>query len=426
MKRILVISWFFPPINSSEGLVTYKLLKNSKCKFDVFTQKENDNWSYSKTDYLDNLANVKSIYAMSTDLKEWQKEAIEYFEKNIDKYDIIMTRSMPEESHIVGLELKKLKPSVTWISSFGDPIADNPFSIKANSEVNPYSLANRYVKKMSFKYMLSPIRFLKSIIWKYRYDKRYTSHIKKMNKLQNEIILSSDYVICNNEYQKEYMSKRIKNEELENKFWIIPHSYDSTLYSNEKVQKENKIKFVYVGHLDDIRTPDLIFQALNKLQHNNHDLSNKVTFEFYGNLSDKSKLYLINNELLDVVKIKKGITYKESLRVMESSDWLIHIDANISELVDNNIFFAAKLSDYLGSKTKILGITMLEGASADILRTTNSLVISHSVEEIYNYLYLIIYEGYSIELNKKEAQKYDSIVVSKTFDDYIGKYAKNR
>ena len=29
MKKGLVISWYFPPINSSEGLCTFKLLKNS-------------------------------------------------------------------------------------------------------------------------------------------------------------------------------------------------------------------------------------------------------------------------------------------------------------------------------------------------------------------------------------------------------------
>ena len=46
MKRILVISWFFPPVNSSEGLVTYKLLNNSKFTYDVYTQNSNDNWSY--------------------------------------------------------------------------------------------------------------------------------------------------------------------------------------------------------------------------------------------------------------------------------------------------------------------------------------------------------------------------------------------
>ena len=46
MKRILVISWYFPPINSSEGLVTYKLLKNSKYQYDVCMQDSNDSWSY--------------------------------------------------------------------------------------------------------------------------------------------------------------------------------------------------------------------------------------------------------------------------------------------------------------------------------------------------------------------------------------------
>ena len=32
MKRILVISWFFPPINSSEAQLTEKLLKYSRCR----------------------------------------------------------------------------------------------------------------------------------------------------------------------------------------------------------------------------------------------------------------------------------------------------------------------------------------------------------------------------------------------------------
>lgn len=67
---------------------------------------------------------------------------------------------------------------------------------------------------------------------------------------------------------------------------------------------------------------------------------------------------------------------------------------------------------------------MLDGASADILRKTNSLIISHSVEEIYNYLYLIVYENYVIKMNGTEAEKYDSIIVSKIFDDKIGRICK--
>ena len=108
MKKILVITWFYPPVNSSEGLVTYKLLNNSKYEYDVFTQKNSASWSYGNKETLENKDNVNSIFAKSNNLKDWKKEAIEYFKNNKDKYDIVMTRSMPPESHEVGLKIKKI------------------------------------------------------------------------------------------------------------------------------------------------------------------------------------------------------------------------------------------------------------------------------------------------------------------------------
>ena len=71
MKRILVISWFFPPINSSEGLVTYKLLNNSKLKYDVYTQKNNNLWSYINTEELKINKNINPIYSNSITLEEY-------------------------------------------------------------------------------------------------------------------------------------------------------------------------------------------------------------------------------------------------------------------------------------------------------------------------------------------------------------------
>ena len=94
MKKILVITWFYPPVNSSEGLVTYKLLNNSKFEYDVFTQCKSSSWSYGNEDYLENNDNINCIFAKSNNLKDWKKEAIEYFSNNKEKYDIVMTRSM--------------------------------------------------------------------------------------------------------------------------------------------------------------------------------------------------------------------------------------------------------------------------------------------------------------------------------------------
>ena len=88
-KRILVISWFYPPVNSSEGLVTYKLLKASKNNYDVFTQKNNALWSYGNKNELPGSENVKPIFAKSKKLEDWVEEAVDYYTKNSEKYDII-------------------------------------------------------------------------------------------------------------------------------------------------------------------------------------------------------------------------------------------------------------------------------------------------------------------------------------------------
>ena len=127
MKKILVISWFYPPVNSSEGLVTFKLINNSKYQYDVFTQKNHKAWSYGNNMKFENNENVETIFGKCDNIEEWVDAAYHYFEHNRDKYDIIMTRSMPQESHLVGMKIKKDFPDVKWIASFGDPIKSNPY-----------------------------------------------------------------------------------------------------------------------------------------------------------------------------------------------------------------------------------------------------------------------------------------------------------
>lgn len=420
-KRILVVSWFFPPVNSSEGLVTYKLLNNSKYNYDVYTQNTNNSWAYKQSEDIIINSNINRIFSKATNLNDFKIEAIKFIKKNIEKYDIIMTRSMPETDHEIGLEIKKLYPNIIWIASFGDPIALNPFTLKALNLKNPYSLKSRYERYMSLREMISPKRFLKSILENRRIKKAKEIYINNNITLQKEIINNCDYVIYNSVYQKDYMLSEYSNkEELDKKSIILPHSYDETLYP--KRRKENdKITFTYVGHLDTIRTPILLFMAIKELYDEDPDLAEKVEFNFYGDLCDIDKMYLMNNYLLDIVKVKKSVTYIESLDIIKRADWLIHVDANISSVVDKNIFFAAKLADYLGSGNNIMGITMLDGISADILRENNALIMSNSKDDIKNYLYLIIYENYMINMSKEKRKEYDAVNVANSFDEFINK-----
>lgn len=435
-KRVLVISWYFPPVNSSEGLVTWKLINHSKYSYDVYTQRKNNAWAYKQSE-LECGNNIKRIFSEEDDINRFSEAAYQYYLRHRDEYDVVMTRSMPEADHIAGLRIKAYNPSIKWIASFGDPVAQNPFTLQANRYYNAYSIRNAGRSKA-----LSPKRILRSALYERRYKNSFANNtVKKLESLQRQILENADYVICNNKYEARFLlnvfnirnanntfqadDKPLKIGEIPEdssvaKTCIIPHSFDASLYP-EGVEHGDKISFTYVGHLDNIRSPRTIFEALLSMKEHDEALKDKVKFDFYGNVGDEDKLFLMNNELLDIVRIHKHVDYLESLRIMKNSDWLLHIDADISRVIDKNIFFAAKLADYIGTGNKIFGITMIEGAAKDILREYGGLTVEHSASEAANYLYKIIYEGYTVKINREAMVKYDARQVASQFDELLAK-----
>lgn len=427
MKKAFVISWYFPPINSSEGLVTFKLLKNSKGKYDVFTQKGNLSWTYGDREKGLVSNNIKTIFSKSSSLDEWVNEGVEFFRKHKNEYSYIMSRSMAPESHKIALQIKKEFPDVKWIASFGDPISDNPYMLFLK-ETSPYAILNQFERgEAGYKALLNPKRILKHRMWKYshkRYLKR-TDHEKENVQLQMDTINNADLVILNNEYQLKHMTKTNKN--LENKNIILYHTFDKDYYpKTKKAHRDDKIHFSFIGHLDKIRNPMPFLEALKRLNEKDKDLKNKIVVDFYGNMADDDKVFLINNYLMDIVNIKKPVSYLESLELMKNSDWLLNFDANLGLYINENIFCPAKVMDYLGSESNIMSITMLDGASADILRESGQLVCSHSEDEVYMYLQRIVDGKIKIKRNEKYIEQFDAKNVAKKYDEAVDKLLKQK
>lgn len=417
-RKGLVFSWYFPPINSSEGLCTFKLLKNSELTYDVFTQKNINDFSYKTEENKLISSNINVIYENAENCENWIQKGINYGTENIDKYDFIMSRSMEPESHEIALELKRKNKNIIWIASFGDPITNNPY-LKLSEKINPYKIKGKGIFNFSIKFTLSPKRIIKSIIWNYRdfnYKRKYT-HFYKYKQLQDDTIKECDMIIFNNKYQRDYMLEHYNNN-IKAKSVIVPHGYDLDLYEQTQQNKKNKYIISYLGHLDKIRTPKLFLEALKKLKNNRLELYNKLEVNFYGNMDIEDKVLLIDYELYDSVKFKKNVGYLESLKIMKESDLLLLIDANLGTISSNNIFFAAKLADYIGSGSNIFGITMIDGPSCDIIREVNGVVSSHSVEDIYNNLVMILDSKININIMDKEG-KYNIKNISKNLDDII-------
>lgn len=411
-----VISWFYPPINSSEGLVTFKLLSRSKIAHDIYTQKDNGTWSYNKNEKSLVSAHLKTIFGKSKSFGEWSSSCVEYFDEHHDEYDFIMSRSMPPDSHVAALAIKKSYPSIKWVASFGDPIYDSPFT---------KIVSNAFVADGDFPRLPNPRYFAallkrqaKKQLWYYqgRHDRKDELAKKE---LEYSTLTMADIVIFNNPYQREFMLSRhgLKDSP---KYVTIPHPFETSLYKkHSKKDTRDRIVISHIGHLDLIRTPINLIKAVSRIKEKRPDIYNKLSVNFYGTLDSESKVRVVDDSLFESIHAHKPVSYTESLSIMQESDWCLLVDANISSYYEKNIFFAAKIADYIGSKTPILAISMIEGASADIMRKTGNILTSHSVDEIYMTLIMIVEGKITHQTYEKEWPKYDARSTAKTYDEII-------
>ena len=423
MKKIFVISWYYPPVNSSEGLVTWKLLNRSQYAYDVFTQNSSDAWSYGMNAKFESRENVRTIFAKSKYYSTWKVEAFEYFSAHRNEYDGIMTRSMPQESHEAGLLIKKAFPDVKWIASFGDPIKVNPYQHLNCTLYSPKSAKNLYNRNRSLRWKLDPKRMVYAGGWmlKHRDAVQHRAHLAQ---IEDDTLRLADRIILNNRSQMRWMLG--DDKALQAKTHLIRHSFEETLYPDKPGKAHKKMRFVFIGHLDEMRTPLPLLKAIKSLRDDRKDLARRAEFLFYGDMADGDLAYLVKNRLLDVVKFCEPVPYLESLAIMRDADWVVHVDADISSVSDENVFFAAKIADYFGSGSNLLAVTMPRGDVADVLRAAGAEVLNFSANEIRQALYLIIYEGRTVKPDPKvieefsarcAAERFDREVVATLYDD---------
>lgn len=429
MKKIFVLSWFYPPINSSESFVTYKLLSHSKFDYDVWMRSgaSASIWDRKTQEAEMKSKNINVLEGPSVSIGEWAEAAYQYFVQHADEYDAVMTRSMPPEAHSVGKRIKENFPNIKWIASYGDPLVGTPY-LEVDKSKNPY-LLKKYIEDekpsrlKTLKLAVSPMRNAQKMVWSKK-QKALGMDID-YSKINDFTLRLADVVIVNNEYQLDHVFSG-KYAGLKYKGLVIPHSFDEKMYSKTKEEKNRKIVFTYTGHLDDIRNAGALLLALADLAKRDKDLADKIEVDFYGHLADKDKLIIINHELCDIVKLKGDVSYAESLGIMKKSDWLLLFDANFNGQMEKNIYFPAKLADYIGAAKNIFAVTQLEGASADIVRRIgNGVVCTHSKDEIEMYLAKIIYKGYkSGEINEAERAAFKAEEVAKILDAKIQELLK--
>ena len=239
-------------------------------------------------------------------------------------FDVIVTRSQYHSAHGVGYALRQHYPDIPWIASFSDPWSGDIYE--------------RSLPLASW--------------WSHRLEKR--------------VMCTADRLIFPTAEMKEFVANQHKHTytSLNEKSYVVPHSFDATLYKNQSSRHGSDIlELGMFGSFYGPRSPDLFLQAIDiavrKLYLKNFVVKvfGKGREIFYHALNQFPS---VRNYVLHAGDLK----YSEALSEMQNFDMLLLFDA---PMPPPSIYLPSKLIDYLGAKRPLFAITP-EGASADLVR----------------------------------------------------------
>ena len=398
-EKILAISYFLPPYLTPQSIQIGRLLLQSK--YDIVAVSGNDcNEIYDYNLYSDfsnrifkhlivhnryilpgiaHKIGIKffSIYSSYPDCYKWwidsayEKIVLEAKKGNIKK---VITFGQPMSDHILGLKLKE-KFNFNWIAHFSDPWVDNPFRT-CGKNIDKYKFA-----------------------------------------MEKKVMINADKLIFTSLETAELVMKKYSGE-YSKKIHILQHSYDKTLYSQDKKLHDKKIIVRYIGNLYGNRSPEPLFKALELLIKEKFKELANVQFEIIGEVSPRMLLSSTYKRLpKELVYIKPNVDYITSLDLMRKSDILLIIDAPS----DNSPFFPSKLADYIGAGVFMAGITS-RGTSQRILSTFGCPVADpENIKEIAEMIKKILTSQCHKEfkINVEVQKEYDISKVAERFDTII-------
>lgn len=374
MKRLLLITYSFPPQRTAESFLvlrTMRALEKLGWDMTVLTVDEQKTLDPLDPDIASMVPSSAEIICTSSPerllfsvpivrgiiyrilaqlgLPEtksfWFFSALKAGKKLLTEksFDVMHSWACYHTSNIVGLVLKRIF-GLPWVVHFSDPWLDNPY-------FKPVMLQKRICRL-----------------------------------LEEMIIKEADAVVFVTSQTADLVMLKYP-EEWRQKVHVIPHGYDAELQPSTDISthKNKKFRIVYTGSFYQKRTPEGIFKALSLLnQKSSPVLSDKLELSLIGYCHDFYKSMARELGLEKVVKFYGEMSLLDSMREAARADVLLVIDAPAD---DESIFLPCKLVDYLMFLKPILGLTPIRGTSAALLRRLDCPVVApDDVKSIANVL----------------------------------------
>lgn len=286
----------------------------------------------------------------------------EHFEKYIDgaiaayrkeilngtEIDTIYSRSMSVVTHLAAYKLKKKYPHLKWIAEFSDPIIKDVDGTERKTII-----PNSWIQESNLTKNLEPFD-----------DNRNLFFVSELL-----VYLFSDEIVFTNSHQKKFMYSYLLEKTLDlnlretfissvdRKSIVKSHPILNEKYYNLSLYKEiidhDLINIGYFGNVNFNRDFNRVFESWLELDSNK---KSKIRLYIYSNMRKDIILKKVPKELCKYIYVKPSLNYIDYLGILNSFNYLLSIDTRVNDIFGINPFLPSKLSDYLGSGSKILAL----------------------------------------------------------------------
>ena len=174
------------------------------------------------------------------------------------------------------------------------------------------------------------------------------SNIKK----EKSVLKDADKVVTTNRRVKEFIISRYGNIEY-NDVKIIPHGYDAEDFKvamDKPAAGSDKMRITYSGSFY-TRNPKYYFDAIKLLFDRNPALKDRIEFCFIGHFTDDNMDFIREYDIRDSIVLKGYMNHIECVRELLASDILFLL---ISRGENEDAAMPGKVGEYIGSRKNII------------------------------------------------------------------------
>ncbi len=148
----------------------------------------------------------------------------------------------------------------------------------------------------------------------------------------------------------------------------LPNGFDSEDYPHWEEMPHEKFTVTYTGSMYGRRNPATLLRALEELVSEGKVDKQKIRLKFIGRFGAEVNAMLEETALKRAIEVVPYIAHRESIKELLKADCLLLI---VDESKESAEIVPGKVFEYLGARRPILALAQ-EGAIAEILRETKS------------------------------------------------------